>query len=92
MLPVLNTAGLFVVAAVAEILGRFLPSLWFRKGATPWLLIPAALSLAVFAWLLTLHPTAACFCDNTPLSMSVGLSPSVSVRRPTPDARRTLNL
>ena len=24
-----------------------------------WLLIPAALSLALFAWLLTLHPTAA---------------------------------
>lgn len=26
---------------------------------TPLLLIPAALSLASFAWLLTLHPTAA---------------------------------
>jgi drug/metabolite transporter superfamily protein YnfA len=25
----------------------------------PWLLLPAALSLAIFAWLLTLHPAAA---------------------------------
>ena len=26
---------------------------------SPWLLVPAAASLALFAWLLTLHPTAA---------------------------------
>ena len=30
-----------------------------RQGKSPLLLIPAALSLALFAWLLTLHPTAA---------------------------------
>mgnify|MGYP002654894783 CR=1 FL=1 len=30
-----------------------------REGKSPLLLIPAALSLALFAWLLTLHPTAA---------------------------------
>jgi small multidrug resistance family-3 protein len=59
MLPVLKTAALFAVTAVAEILGCFLPFLWLRKGASAWLLVPAALSLAVFAWLLTLHPTAA---------------------------------
>ena len=59
MLPVLRTAALFAVTAVAEIVGCFLPFLWLRKGASPWLLIPAVLSLAVFAWLLTLHPTAA---------------------------------
>src|SRR5690606_18687496 len=29
-----------------------------RHRRDPWLLLPAALSLAVFAWLLTLHPTA----------------------------------
>ncbi|MCK7467933.1 MAG: YnfA family protein [Desulfosudis oleivorans] len=28
-------------------------------GRSPWLLVPAALSLAFFAWLLTLHPNAA---------------------------------
>lgn len=30
-----------------------------KQGKPLWLLLPAALSLALFAWLLTLHPTAA---------------------------------
>ena len=51
--------GLFVLTAVAEIVGCYLPYLWLRKGGPAWLLIPAALSLALFAWLLTLHPQAA---------------------------------
>ena len=41
------------------IIGCYLPYLVFKGGRTPLLLIPAALSLAFFAWLLTLHPTAA---------------------------------
>jgi small multidrug resistance family-3 protein len=53
------TGLLFVVTAVAEIVGCYLPYLWLRHGKSPWLLAPAALSLALFAWLLTLHPTAA---------------------------------
>jgi small multidrug resistance family-3 protein len=56
---VLRTVALFVVTAVAEILGCYLPYLWLRRGHAPWVLLPAAGSLAVFAWLLTLHPTAA---------------------------------
>lgn len=55
----LRTALLFVITAVAEIVGCYLPYLWLREGKSPLLLIPAALSLALFAWLLTLHPTAA---------------------------------
>jgi len=55
----LKTIGLFMVTAVAEILGCYLPYLWLREGRTIWLLIPAAASLALFAWLLSLHPTAA---------------------------------
>lgn len=55
----LSTAGLFVLTALAEIIGCYLPYLWLRQGKSPWLLIPAALSLGIFAWLLTLHPTAA---------------------------------
>jgi small multidrug resistance family-3 protein len=51
--------GLFVLNALAEILGCYLPYLWLRKGGSIWLLVPAALSLALFSWLLTLHPTAA---------------------------------
>lgn len=55
----LQTVALFVLTAVAEIVGCWLPYLWLREGRSPWLLIPAALSLAAFAWLLTLHPTGA---------------------------------
>ena len=55
----LRTTLLFVFTAVAEIVGCYLPYLVLKGGKTPLLLIPAALSLALFAWLLTLHPTAA---------------------------------
>jgi len=54
----LKTFLLFFVTALAEILGCFLPYYWLRKGGSVWLLLPAAISLAVFAWLLTLHPAA----------------------------------
>ena len=56
---ILKTFGLFVVTAIAEIVGCYLPYLWLKRNGSPWLLIPAAASLALFAWLLTLHPTAA---------------------------------
>jgi small multidrug resistance family-3 protein len=54
-----RTFALFVVTAIAEIAGCYLPYLWLKKNGSPWLLIPAGISLALFAWLLTLHPTAA---------------------------------
>lgn len=54
----LKTVALFLVTAVAEIVGCYLPWLWLRQGKSMWLLVPAALSLALFAWLLSLHPTA----------------------------------
>jgi small multidrug resistance family-3 protein len=56
---ILTTTALFVVTALAEIVGCYLPYLWLRQGKSPWLLLPAACSLTGFAWLLTLHPTAA---------------------------------
>lgn len=56
---VAKTFGLFIITALAEIIGCYLPYLWLKKGATAWVLLPAALSLAAFAWLLTLHPNAA---------------------------------
>jgi small multidrug resistance family-3 protein len=55
---ILKTALLFVATALAEIVGCYLPYLWLRKAGPIWLLVPAAASLAVFTWLLTLHPTA----------------------------------
>lgn len=54
----LKTSFLFFITALAEIIGCFLPWLWLKKGASVWLLFPAALSLALFVWLLTLHPAA----------------------------------
>lgn len=54
----LKTLGLFVVTALAEIVGCYLPYLWLKKSGTAWLLVPAAVSLALFVWLLSLHPTA----------------------------------
>jgi small multidrug resistance family-3 protein len=53
---IVRTALLFAATAVAEIVGCYLPYLWLRQGRSPWLLLPAAASLALFAWLLTLHP------------------------------------
>nr|WP_246120882.1 YnfA family protein [Chitinolyticbacter meiyuanensis] len=55
----LHTTLLFIATAVAEIVGCYLPWLWLKKDGSSWLLLPAALSLALFAWLLTLHPAAA---------------------------------
>ena len=54
-----KTVALFVMTAIAEIVGCYLPYLWLKKNGSPWLLVPAIVSLALFAWLLSLHPTAA---------------------------------
>ena len=54
-----KTFTLFAATAFAEIVGCYLPYLWLAKRAPAWVLLPAAASLALFAWLLTLHPTAA---------------------------------
>lgn len=59
MVLVLKTLSLFIVTAVAEIVGCYLPYLWLKRGYSAWLLMPAALSLALFVWLLSLHPHAA---------------------------------
>ena len=55
----LKTIALFLITAFFEILGCYLPYLWLTQGRSIWLLIPAGLSLMLFAWLLSLHPTAA---------------------------------
>jgi small multidrug resistance family-3 protein len=54
-----KTLVLFALTAVAEIVGCYLPYLWMKKEGSAWLLVPAAGSLAIFVWLLSLHPTAA---------------------------------
>lgn len=45
----LKTLMLFLITAVAEIVGCYLPWLWLRQGKSIWLLVPAAASLALFA-------------------------------------------
>lgn len=54
-----KTLTLFAATALAEIIGCYLPYLWLKQDKSAWLLVPAAASLAIFAWLLTLHPAAA---------------------------------
>lgn len=58
-MELLKTFGLFVITALAEIIGCYLPYLWLKQGHSVWLLVPAVISLAIFVWLLTLHPHAA---------------------------------
>ena len=58
-MELLRLGFLFAVTAVSEIVGCYLPWLVAKEGKSVLLLLPAALSLALFAWLLTLHPSAA---------------------------------
>jgi len=57
-MTLLQTIGLYALTALAEIVGCYLPYLWLKQGHSAWLLVPAAISLGLFVWLLTLHPTA----------------------------------
>lgn len=54
----IKTSLLFFATALCEIIGCYLPWLWLKRGATPLLLLPAGVALALFVWLLTLHPAA----------------------------------
>jgi len=57
-MTVIKTVALFAVTALAEIVGCYLPYLWLKEEGSPWLLVPSVVSLALFIWLLTLHPAA----------------------------------
>lgn len=59
MLELTKVSALFAVTALAEIVGCYLPWLVLRQDKSYWLLIPAAFSLGLFVWLLSLHPAAA---------------------------------
>ncbi len=58
MINILTTFALFFITAIAEILGCYFPYLILNQGRSAWLWLPTCLSLAVFVWLLTLHPAA----------------------------------
>ena len=53
-----KTVVLYAITALMELLGCYLPYLWLRQGRSALLLIPGALCLGLFAWLLSLHPAA----------------------------------
>jgi len=57
-MELIRLSFLFAITALAEIIGCYLPLLVLCQGKSLYLLIPAAISLAFFAWLLTLHPSA----------------------------------
>ena len=52
-----GTLAIYIGAALAEIAGCFAVWAWMRQGASALWLVPGLLSLAVFAWLLTLAPS-----------------------------------
>jgi small multidrug resistance family-3 protein len=49
-----RSIAFYIAAAVAEIAGCFAFWAWLRLGKPAWWLAPGLLSLALFAWLLTL--------------------------------------
>ena len=59
MKTLLTSGGLFLITAAAEIFGCYTFHLWLAQKRSALWLLPGLASLAVFAWLLTLHPTAA---------------------------------
>lgn len=50
----MTSIAAYIGAAVAEIAGCFAFWAWLRLGRSPWWLVPGMLSLALFAYLLTL--------------------------------------
>jgi small multidrug resistance family-3 protein len=54
-----RTLAIYLAAALAEIAGCFSFWAWLRSGRSSWLILPGMVSLAVFAWLLTLVDTDA---------------------------------
>lgn len=55
----MKTFLLYAATALAEIAGCYFAYLWLREEKSTWLLVPAAGALSLFAWLLTMHDTAA---------------------------------
>lgn len=53
-----TTAVLYLMTALAEILGCYLWWLWLRQDKSAWFGVAGLAVLAIFAWLLTLHDAA----------------------------------
>lgn len=64
----LKAFALFALTALAEIFGCYAAYLWLRLHKPAWWLLPGAVSLAAFAWLLTLHPTTGRDAPTLPMA------------------------
>ena len=58
MTQLLITLLLFCITAIAEIVSCYLGYLMLKQHKPLWLIVPMTITLALFVWLLTLHPTA----------------------------------
>lgn len=58
MLNFLTTLSIFILTAITEILSCYLGYLIIRQHKSALLWLPTALTLFLFVYLLTLHPTA----------------------------------
>ena len=58
MTKLLITLLLFFITAIAEIVSCYLCYLMLKQHKPLWLIVPMTITLALFVWLLTLHPTA----------------------------------
>lgn len=54
----MRTFFLYLVTALAELIGCYAAYAWLRLHKPAWVLLPGAAALLLFAWLLTLHPAA----------------------------------
>lgn len=57
-MPIASTFALYVLTALAEIVGCYLWWLWLRQDKSAWFAVAGIAVLAIFAWLLTLHEAA----------------------------------
>lgn len=55
---IVRTTALYAATALAELVGCYLPMLWLQGRRPVWVLLPAAGALALFTYLLSLHPAA----------------------------------
>lgn len=49
---------LYALTALAEIVGCYAVYLWLRLGRSAWWVVPGAVALSMFAWLLTFQPAS----------------------------------
>jgi small multidrug resistance family-3 protein len=57
-MSIASTFALYVLTALAEIVGCYMWWLWLRQDKSAWFGVAGIVALAIFAWLLTFHEAA----------------------------------